>query len=65
MRQLMEVDRHGEVREIVRDLKRRCVPLKDPRKAWTRKLWGLCWGWCCASLLLFYPKVILYDRVFS
>ena len=39
MRQLMEVDRHSEVREIVRDLKRRFVPLKDPRKAWTRKLW--------------------------
>ena len=39
MRQLMEVDRHSEVREIVRDLKRRFVPLKDPRKTWTRKLW--------------------------
>lgn len=39
MRQLMEVDRHSEVREIVRDLKRRFVPLKDPRKVWTRKLW--------------------------
>ena len=39
MRQLMEVDRHSEVREIVRDLKRRFVPMRDPRKAWTRKLW--------------------------
>ena len=39
MRQLMMDDRRDEVREIVRDLKRWYVPVKDRSKVWTRKMW--------------------------
>ena len=39
MRQLMMDDRRDEVREIVRDLKRRYVPVKDRSKVWTRRFW--------------------------
>ena len=37
--QLREDDRRDEVREIVRDLQRRLVPVKDRSKVWTRKFW--------------------------
>ena len=39
MEQLRLDDCRGEVREIVRDLQRRFVPVKDRSKVWTRKFW--------------------------
>ena len=39
MEQLRADDRRDEVREIVRDLQRRFVPVKDRSKVWTRRFW--------------------------
>ena len=39
MEQLRLDDRRDEVREIVRDLQRRFVSVKDRSKVWTRRFW--------------------------
>ena len=39
MEQLRADDRRDEVREIVQDLQRRFVPVKDRSKVWMRRFW--------------------------